>query len=90
VPAGIGTATAGVLALAAIAALRARSRFAIPLTWLFSVVGIEDFANAFCQAHAHTAQVVEHLGTAYYVPIVIVPAALVSHAMIVARLVRGS
>src|SRR5207253_5638829 len=47
VPAGLGTAIAGILALMSIALLRARSRFAVPLIWIFSVEGIADFANAF-------------------------------------------
>jgi len=86
IPAGLGTALAGVLALASIAALRARSALGIPLTWIFSVVGLVDFANAFFQARG--ADVVNNLGAAYYVPIVIVPAALVTHIMILGLLVR--
>jgi len=86
VPAGYGTAIAGLLALAAIAALRARSAVAVPLAWIFSVVGLADFANAFYQAAG--ADVPNHLGAAYYVPIVIVPAALVTHVMIVALLLQ--
>src|SRR5713226_5538341 len=35
VPAGLGTAIAGVLALGSIALLRTRSRLAIPLIWVF-------------------------------------------------------
>jgi len=85
-PAAIGTAIAGVLALLAIAALRARSPLAIPLAWLQTVEGLADFANAFAQARA--AGVVESLGAAYYVPIVIVPAAIVSHVMILGLLLR--
>jgi len=88
VPAGLGTAIAGVLALASIALLRARSRFAIPLVWIFSVEGIADFANAFAQARS--AGVVAQLGAAYYIPIVIVPAALVAHVMILGLLLRRS
>ena len=88
VPAGLGTAIAGVLALVSIALLRARSRFAIPLVWIFSVEGIADFANAFVQARS--AAVVAQLGAAYYIPIVIVPAALVAHVMILGLLLRRS
>ena len=88
VPAGLGTAIAGVLALASIALLRARSRFAIPLVWIFSVEGVADFANAFAQARS--AGVVTQLGAAYYIPIVIVPAALVAHVMILGLLLRRS
>lgn len=88
VPAALGTALAGVLALVAIAALRARSPLAIPLTWIQTVEGLADFANAFAQAR--TAGVVTELGAAYYVPIVIVPAAIVSHVMILGLLLRRS
>jgi len=52
------------------------------------VEGIADFANAFAQAR--TAGVVTQLGAAYYVPIVIVPAALVAHVMILGLLLRRS
>lgn len=88
VPAGLGTAIAAVLALISIALLRARSPLAIPVIWIFSVEGIVDFANAFLQARS--AAVVAQLGAAYYVPIVIVPAALVAHVMIVGLLLRRS
>ncbi len=88
IPAGYGTAIASLLALGAIAALRARSRVAIPLTWIFSVEGLADFANAFYQGSGHG--VPDHLGAAYYVPIVIVPAALVTHVMILGLLLRRS
>ena len=87
IPAGLGTAIAGVLALLAIAALRAHSPLAIPLTWTQTIEGLADFANAFAQARA--AGVVAELGAAYYVPILIVPAAIVSHVMILGLLLRG-
>ncbi len=87
VPAGVGTAIAGVLALAAIAALRARSPLGIPLTWVQTVEGLADFANAFLQARGG---VIEELGAAYFIPIVIVPAAIVSHVMILGLLLRRS
>ncbi len=86
VPAGLGTAIAGVLALIAIAALRARSPVAIPLTWIQTIEGLLDFANAFAQAR--TAGVIADLGAAYYIPIVIVPAAIVSHVMVLGLLLR--
>jgi len=86
VPAALGTTLAAVLALAAIAALRARSRLGIPLTWLVTVVGLVDFANAFVQARSAT--VVNDLGAAYYIPIVVVPAAVVAQVMTVVLLVR--
>jgi hypothetical protein len=86
VPAALGTAIAGALALIAIALLRARSPLAIPMTWLQTVEGLADFANAFAQAAS--AHAVPDLGAAYYVPIVIVPAAIVSHVMVLGLLLR--
>jgi len=47
-----------------------------------------DFANAFVQARS--AAVVSDLGAAYFFPIVIVPAAVVSHVMILSLLLRRS
>jgi hypothetical protein len=88
VPAALGTTLAAVLALLAIAALRARSRLGIPLVWAVSAVGLLDFANAFVQARS--AGVVSDLGAAYYIPIVVVPAAVVSHVMILLILLRRS
>ncbi len=88
VPAALGTALAGILAVAAIAALRARSPLGIPLTWIQTVEGLADFANAFYQTRS--AAVVAELGAAYYVPIVIVPAAIVSHVMVLGLLLRRS
>ncbi len=49
-PAAYGDLLAGLLALAAMGALRTRSSIAIPLTWLFNVVGLLDLINAFYQA----------------------------------------
>ena len=86
VPAALGTTLAAVLALAAIGALRARSPLGIPLTWAVTVIGLVDFANAFVQARSAT--VVADLGAAYYIPIVIVPAAVVSHVMTLGILLR--
>ena len=86
VPAAIGTATAGVLALASIAALRAHAPFAIALVWIFNVEGFLDFLNAFLQGA--TGGVPALLGAAYYVPIVIVPAGLVTHVMIFGLLLQ--
>ena len=86
VPAALGTTLAAVLALAAIGALRARSPLGIPLTWAVTVIGLVDFANAFVQARS--AAVVADLGAAYYIPIVIVPAAVVAHVMTLGILLR--
>jgi|SRR5713226_2599424 len=84
VPAAYGDLLAGLLALAAMGALRARSSIAIPLTWLFNVVGLLDLINAFYQGLSNNVQ----LGAAYYIPTFIVPALVITHLMIFRMLVR--
>ncbi|MGH7396822.1 MAG: hypothetical protein ACRELW_04730 [Candidatus Rokuibacteriota bacterium] len=53
VAAAYGDLLTGLLALATIAALRAGAGLAIPLTWLFNVVGLLDLVNAFYQGLSH-------------------------------------
>jgi hypothetical protein len=82
--AAYGDLLAGVLALAALVALRARSRVAMPLTWLFNVAGLLDLVNAFYQGLTHDVQ----LGAAYYIPTFIVPTLVVTHVMMFGLLLR--
>jgi hypothetical protein len=84
VPAAYGDLLAGLLALAAMGALRTRSSIAIPLTWLFNVVGLLDLINAFYQGLSNNVQ----LGAAYYIPTFIVPALVITHLMIFRMLIR--
>lgn len=84
VPAAYGDLLAGLLALAAIVALRARSRIALPLTWSFSVIGLLDLAHAFYQGLTNDVQ----LGAAYFIPTFVVPALMITHVMIFRMLVR--
>jgi hypothetical protein len=84
VPAAYGDLLAGLLALAAIVALRARSRIALPLTWLFNVIGLLDLIYAFYQGLANDVQ----LGAAYFIPTFVVPALVITHVMIFRLLVR--
>jgi hypothetical protein len=84
VAAAYGDLLAALLALAAIAALRAGWAMAVPLVWVFNLVGTLDLVNALFQGIRHEVQ----LGAAYYIPTVAVPALLVTHAMIFAMLLR--
>ncbi|HEU4438617.1 MAG TPA: hypothetical protein VFT36_05175 [Methylomirabilota bacterium] len=84
VAAAYGDLLAGLLALAAIVALRARSAVAMPLTWVFNVLGLLDLVNAFYQGLSHDVQ----LGAAYYIPTFIVPALVITHVMIFRLLLR--
>jgi len=84
VPAAYGDLLAALLALLAIAALRMEWPLAIALVWVFNTVGLLDLVNAFYQGLRNNVQ----LGAAYYIPTFVVPALLVTHAMIFAMLVR--
>jgi hypothetical protein len=85
-PAAWGDLAASLLAFAAIFALRLNWRAAIPLAWVFNVVGTLDLLNAVTQGMRfnHAAA----MGATYFIPAVIVPALLVTHAMIFLLLVR--
>lgn len=85
-PAAYGDLLAGVLALLAIIALRSEWAGALPLTWLFNVVGTLDLLYAFYQGRTHA--VGPHLGSAWYIPTFLVPALFVTHFMIFAMLIR--
>jgi hypothetical protein len=84
VPTAYGDLLAALLALLAIGALRMAWPLAIPLVWLFNVEGTLDLLNAFYQGLRHDVQP----GAAYYIPTFVVPALLVTHAMIFAMLIR--
>ena len=84
IAAAYGDLVAGLLALAAIATLRARAAIAMPLTWVFNVWGLLDLVNAFYQGLSHDVQ----LGAAYYIPTFIVPALVITHVMIFRLLLR--
>lgn len=82
--AAYGDFAAGLLAVAALIALRNGWGMAIPMVWVFNVVGAVDLLNALRQVDA-----VPHLGVMWFVPTFIVPLLLVTHAMIFARLVKA-
>ena len=85
--AAYGDIIATVLALAALASLR--TSLATPLLWIFNVWGAADLLNAFYQASAGGI-VFGHLGAAYFIPTVVVPLALITHALMFRLLLRRS
>ncbi|NIQ39703.1 MAG: hypothetical protein GTN81_14110 [Proteobacteria bacterium] len=85
-PAAWGDLLAAVLALIAIIALRLQTAVAIPLVWVFNIEGSLDLLNALFQGFRHTQD--GHLGAAYFIPAVAVPALLVTHYMIFVLLMR--
>jgi hypothetical protein len=86
-PAAFGDLLAAVLALVAILALRFGWPFAIPLVWVFNIVGFIDLLNALFQGFRYTPN--GHLGATYFIPAFIVPALLVTHVLVFMILLRG-
>lgn len=83
-PAAYGDLVTGIIALIALVALRAAWSGALALVWLFNVVGTIDLLNAL-----RHFEVVPYLGASWYIPTFLVPALLVTHLMIFARLIRS-
>jgi len=86
-PVGYGDLLASSLALLALAALRFGWGFAVPLVWLFNVVGTVDLLNAFLQGRLANVNP-GHLGAMYFIPTFVVPALLVTHYAIFTLLLR--
>ena len=70
--------------------LRANAPQALTLTlvWLFNIEGTVDLLNAIYQGLA-TGIANYHLGAAWFIPTVYVPALLVTHALIFVLLLSG-
>jgi hypothetical protein len=79
--AAYGDLISGLLAIVCLFALRNSWGLALPLVWLFNVVGSVDLLNALRQAEA-----VPNLGGTWYIPTFFVPMLLVTHVMIFSRL----
>jgi hypothetical protein len=88
VPTAYGDLTAVILALLALASLRYEADFAVPMLWLFNIVGLLDliYANiATFKDHVDPVQ----LGVSYYLAVINVPAMVVVHILIFAYLLRS-
>ncbi len=85
-PAAYGDLASGVLAILALIALRGGWRVALPLVWLFSIVGTVDLFYAVFRGLSVGAG--GNMGATWYIPTFIVPALLVTHFMVFARLLR--
>ncbi len=83
IAAAYGDLLSGILALVALIALRGRWAMAIPLVWVFNIVGAVDLANALRQDGA-----ILYMGATWFIPTFVVPVLLVTHAMVFARLIR--
>jgi hypothetical protein len=81
-PAAYGDLGAAILAIAAVFSLTYRTRWAIPLVWLFNLWGTIDLLNAIYQGQIGVGIGPGSLGAAFFIPTVIVPALLITHGLI--------
>jgi hypothetical protein len=87
IPAAWGDFVAAILALLSIAALTWRWSFAIPLVWIFNVWGTIDLLYAYYNGIMLELEP-GLFGAAFYIPTMIVPPLLVTHALIFLILLR--
>lgn len=81
--AGYGDLAAGIVAFAALAALKWRLTIALPLVWLFNTVGLVDLVNALRQAEA-----IQYFGPTWFIPTFLVPLLIITHIMVFAFLMK--
>lgn len=85
VPAAYGDLIAALLALASLAVLR--FRWGVLLVWMFNLWGSADLLLAFYNGNRY-GLLPGQLGAAYFIPTVVVPALLVTHALVFVLLLR--
>ncbi len=88
-PAAYGDLIAAILAIAASLALSKSASFATSLVWLFNVWGMADLLFAFYQGLFGVQLDPRMLGAAFFIPTVVVPAALITHGLIFWLLIRA-
>jgi hypothetical protein len=87
-PAAYGDLAASILAIISIVALKSGWKLAIPLVWLFNIEGTLDLLFAVYQGFRLVPA--GHFGSTFFIPAVIVPALLVTHAMVFRLLLTGN
>jgi hypothetical protein len=87
VPTAFGDLTAAVLALLAIWPLRTENALAVPMVWLFNIVGLLDLVYANISTFKDHVDPT-YLGVSYYLAVLNVPAMVVVHVLIFAYLLR--
>ena len=86
-PAAYGDLATAILALLALATLR--NGLGIVLTWLFNLVGTVDLLHAFYEGNRTIIARDPGLqGAAYFIPTVLVPLLLITHALVFRLLTR--
>ncbi len=87
VPTAYGDLAAAILALLALWPLRTGSAMALPMVWLFNVVGLLDLVYANISTFKDHVDPT-YLGVSYYLAVLNVPAMVVVHILIFAYLLR--
>ena len=85
-PAAWGDLATSVLAFISLLALRRGWPGALGLVWAFNLVGTLDLFNAVGRGVMHNAA--DGMGATFWIPSVVVPALLVTHALVFFLLVR--
>src|SRR5215470_6372632 len=88
VPVAYGDLVAAILAGVATLALAARASWAITIVWVFNVWGTVDLLHAIYQGQIGVGVAPGSLGAAFFIVTVVVPALLVTHALIFRLLLR--
>ena len=81
IPAAAGDFLAATLALIAAFLIHRKSKWAISMTWLFSLVGIADFAMAVVLSRLYNAA--DFMGGSYWIPSFWVPMLIVGHIIVI-------
>jgi len=89
IPAAYGDLAAAVLAIIAVLGLSVRASWAILAVWVFNIEGTADLLFAYYQGMVGAPQPPGSLGAAFFIPTLIVPPLLVTHALIFRQLLRG-
>jgi hypothetical protein len=87
-PTAYGDLATTMLALVSILLLRSNSRFALPLVWLMTVVGMGDLLSAF--PTGLLLQAAGDFGAVIFVALAFVPLLMVSHILIIIKLLQRS
>jgi hypothetical protein len=87
-PAAFGDLLAAVLAMVSLGALGGGWSLAVPLVWVFNVVGFLGLLITFVAGWRYAP--VGHLGATYFIGAVLMPALGVSHGLMFRLLLRGS
>ena len=87
-PAAYGDLAAALLAIIAVLALSTRVSWALPAVWIFNLWGTIDLLYAIYQGEIGVRVDPGSLGAGFYIPTVLVPPLLVTHALIFWRLLR--